>query len=179
MSLYQDKYRVEPARLRSWDYSSRGWYFVTICTQNRAQIFGEVVNADVIADSELKTLHSHYENVELGAHVVMPNHIHILITIGGDHRFTPNPLAMTFEDLRPAFIPPKAGSLSAIVRSYKAGVTRQAHHLGFTQGIWQPRFHDHLLRGDATIAAVCEYIRNNPANWAKDKENPRHRACLP
>jgi putative transposase len=178
VSLYQGKYRIEPARLRNWDYSSRGWYFVTMCTQNRVPIFGEVANDEVrlsklglIADSELRTLPSHYENVEVDIHVVMPNHVHALIMIDGDHRFTPNPRTINSAVPRHGFHPPEAGSLSVIVRSYKAGVTKRSHECGFQVPIWQPRFYDHLLRGDSSISAVRDYIRNNPANWAEDKEN--------
>lgn len=70
------------------------------------------------------------------------------------------------------FVPPHAGSLSAIIRSYKSGVTRRCGELGLGRAIWQPRFHDHLLRGDAVITAVRDYIRDNPAYWEADKENP-------
>jgi len=70
-----------------------------------------------------------------------------------------------------ASVSPKAGSLAAIIRSYKSGVTRRCHELGWNIA-WQSRFHDHLLRGDNVIAAVREYIRNNPMNWGVDRENP-------
>jgi putative transposase len=177
MTLYQEKYRIEPTRLRDWDYRARGWYFITICTKNRAALFGEVESGliqlsrlGVIADSELQTLHTHYKNVTVDIHVVMPNHIHAVIMIDGDHAFTPNPRPMKIK--ASAFISPEAGSLSAIVRSYKSGVTLRVREAGFSKEIWQPRFHDHLLRGDVTIAAVRDYIRNNPANWEEDKDNP-------
>ena len=91
MSLYQAKYRIEPARLRDWDYRSLGWYFVTICTQHRASIFGQVVRGQIelsrlghIAYSELTNLPSHYLNVQIDAHIVMPLH-HLDATIGLNH----------------------------------------------------------------------------------------------
>jgi putative transposase len=177
VTLYQDKYRIESARLRDWDYSSRGWYFVTICTQNRACIFGDVVAGEVqlsavgrIAKSELQELHLHYENVQVESFVVMPNHAHAIVMIDGDHSFSPN--AKRYSPPAAGFVSPQAGSLSAIIRSYKAGVTRRCRELGLNQVIWQARFHDHLLRGDAVINAVRDYIRDNPANWGADKENP-------
>ncbi len=176
MSLYQGKYRVEPTRLRDWDYRSRGWNFVTICTRNRARIFGEVVRGEMnltalghIVESELQNLPGHYDNVQVDAHVVMPNHVHAVIMIDGDHAFTPNPAAPAL--VVPGFSSPQAGSLSVIIRSYKAGVTRQCRRMGLQEVVWQARFHDHLLRGEAIINAVREYIRNNPAKWAEDKEN--------
>ncbi|HKH98147.1 MAG TPA: transposase [Candidatus Sulfotelmatobacter sp.] len=178
MTLYQDKYRIEPARLRGWDYRLRGWYFVTICTQNRACIFGEVSAGEVqlsvmgrIAASELHGLHAHYNNIEVDSFVVMPNHVHAIVMIDGDHGFSPN-AKMSPPSRVAAFASPLAGSLSAVIRSYKAGVTRRGRKLGLTQTVWQSRFHDHLLRGDKVISAVREYIRNNPAKWGADKENP-------
>lgn len=184
MTLYQEKYRIESARLRDWDYSSRGWYFVTICAHGRARIFGEVVNCEVrlsrlgrIADSHLRTLPEHYSNVQVDAHVVMPNHVHAIIMIDGQHCFSPDAtMRLRSPKTSSSFATPKAGSLSAIIRSYKAGVTLACRDLGLKQSIWQSRFHDHLLRGDKVISAVREYIRNNPANWEADKDNLFHLA---
>jgi REP element-mobilizing transposase RayT len=97
MSPYLGKYRVEPARLRDWDYRARGWYFVTVCAHNRACIFGEIVHAEVrlssvgrIAESELRNLPVHYENVQVDSFIVMPNHVHAIFAIDGDHSFSPN-----------------------------------------------------------------------------------------
>ncbi len=174
MTLYQNEFRIESTRLRNWDYRSRGWYFVTICAHQRVHIFGEIANREVqlsqigrIAESDLQSLSSHYANVQVDAHIVMPNHVHAIIMIHGDHCYSPNPT-----NLPPARgISPQAVSLSTIVRSYKAGVTRRCHELGLRQDIWQSRFYDKLLRRDPMISAVRKYIWNNPANWADDREN--------
>jgi putative transposase len=179
MALYQGKYRIESARLRGWDYRSRGWYFVTICTRNRANLFGEVVDQQVqlsrigrIAASELQSLPNHYNNVTVDESVVMPNHVHAIIAIDGEHCFSPHAhMELPFADAV-AFGPPRPGSLSAIIRSFKAGVTRRVNEFAMEPVIWQARFHDHLLRGDRAIEAVREYIRNNPVNWVVDRENP-------
>jgi len=103
--------------------------------------------------------------------IVMPNHVHAIIMIEGEHCFSPTAATNVFQNGATSFAPPRAGSLSSIVRSYKGGVTRKCRERGFCGEIWQPRFHDHLLRGDKVISAVREYIRNNPANWEKDTEN--------
>jgi REP element-mobilizing transposase RayT len=118
----------------------------------------------------MQALCLHYESVHVDSFVVMPNHVHAIVMIDGNHCFSPNPKRCA----PPAagFVSPRAGSLSAIIRSYKAGVTRQCRDLGLKRMIWQPRFHDHLLRGDTVIGAVRDYIRDNPANWGADKENP-------
>ena len=129
MSLYQNKYRVESARLHGWDYRSPGWYFVAICTQHHICILGNIVHGQVqlsrsgkIADSELYNLPCH-----------------AIVVIDGQHCHSPNP--ETYTD-RCAYkhsvpVPPKAGSLSAIVRSYKAGVTRRCHEIGLKNFAWQ------------------------------------------
>jgi putative transposase len=178
VTLFEHKYRARSTRLKGWDYRSRGWYFVTICAHNRRPIFGRIVNNDIhlsavgaIADANLRTLNTHYKNVEVVEQIVMPNHVHAIFMIDGEHCFSPHLKANLSHDSVPPFTSPHAGSLSAIVRSYKAGVTFKARELGFHQTIWQTRFHDHLLRGDKVIAAVREYIRNNPSNWVRDREN--------
>lgn len=179
MTLYQAKYRVESARLRGWDYRSRGWYFVTICTRNRANLFGEVIDQQVqlsrighIVASELQTLPKHYDNVTVDESVVMPNHVHTIIVIDGEHCFSPTAhMTLPFAATTSAFASPKAGSLSAIIRSFKSSVTRRCNEFAIRPVIWQARFHDHLLRGDKAIEAVREYSRNNPVNWSVDREN--------
>ena len=177
---YQGKYRIESTRLRGWDYRSRGWYFVTICGAHRKCIFGTVEGGEVrlspigvIADAELKAMPSHYKNVELVEHVIMPNHVHAIVMIDGEHMFS-STATMSLERAATTFSPPKAGSLFAIIRSYKAGVTQRAREARFADDVWQAGFYEHILRGERVIAAVREYIRNNPRNWGEDGDNPRH-----
>jgi len=109
--------------------------------------------------------------VQIDEHVVMPNHVHAIVMIDGEHCFSAS-AKINSESMRSAaLVSPPAGSLSAIIRSYKAGVTLRCREVGLQQVIWQSRFHDHLLGGDAVISAVRDYIRNNPANWGVDKDN--------
>ena len=133
-------------------------------------ISGEVQLSRIgrVAELDLKDLGNHYENVQIASYVVMPNHLHAIVMIDGDHCYSPNPNQLPLSK----GISPAAGSLSTIIRAYKAGVTRRCHELGLAQSIWQARFYDRILRGNAVISAAREYIWNNPANWAKDKENP-------
>ena len=98
MTLFQNKYRIESTRLPTWDYRSRGWYFVTICTQSRRHILGTIVEDEVrlspigkIADAELRAVYMHYENVYVDEHIVMPNHVHAIFMIDGDHYFSLQP----------------------------------------------------------------------------------------
>jgi len=104
----------------------------------------------------------------------MPNHVHAIIIIDGRGCYS----ASLGADGLPAT--PKLGapaitmlSLSSIVRSYKSGVTRLCKAHGFQNFAWQPRFYDHVLRTNASVNAVRDYIQNNPANWIHDKDNPK------
>ena len=69
-------------------------------------------------------------------------------------------------------ISPKTGSLGSIIRSYKAAVTRWCRQHEFNNCAWQPRFYDHIIRNDGSLAKIREYIINNPMKWEDDKNNP-------
>jgi putative transposase len=180
VTLYQSQYRVKSTRLQGWDYRSPGWYFVTICAEGRRHIFGEVYAGQVsllpsgeVADSELHNLPNHYSNISTDSFIVMPNHIHAIIVIEGQHRHSPTP-EICGQPPSPnglIVIPPKAGSLAAIVRSYKSGVTRRCHEMGLKNFAWQAGFYDHIIRTIAPLQAIREYIEDNPANWSQDPEN--------
>jgi len=124
MTLFRNKYRIESTRLQGWDYRSRGWYFVTICTHNQRHILGTIVDNEVrlsaigrIADVELRAVSTHYENVDVDEYIVMPNHVHAIFMIDGEHCFSPQVQAKLAAPAVRSSISPKAGSLSAIVRS--------------------------------------------------------------
>jgi putative transposase len=180
MTLYENKYRVESARLQGWDYRSPGWYFVTICTQHHNCILGTITAGKVhlsssgeVADSELRNLARHYVGISIDGSIVMPNHIHAIVVIDGQHHHSPNPETCADPTTGKGLLltPPKAGSLATIVRSYKAGVTRRCRELGLKNFAWQAGFYDHIVRGDTTLQAIRDYIERNPSNWSEDPEN--------
>ena len=94
MEKFMDKYRIPSARLPNWDYANPGSYFITICTKDRIEYFGEIVNEKMIytpvgaiADVLWSEIRNHTKNVELGEYTVMPNHVHgILILLRADSR---------------------------------------------------------------------------------------------
>jgi len=88
MSLFQNKYRIESIRLKGYDYSTSGFYFITICTKNRVNYFGEIYHNKLIKKPAAKivkniwfNLSKHYPNCLLDVFVIMPNHIHGIIFI--------------------------------------------------------------------------------------------------
>ena len=188
---YKNKYRIESTRLQNWDYRWAGAYFITICTQRREHYFGEIIdgkmqlsNIGVIADILWHEIKNHAKNVELGAFVVMPNHIHgILILndngVGNDggnvetlhatslHQPQPQPHPQNNNEFM-ANISPKSNSISTIIRSYKSAVTKHARRLGY-RFAWQSRFYDHIIRDEKSFYTISNYIINNPAKWTDDK----------
>jgi REP element-mobilizing transposase RayT len=173
MAMFQNRYRVESTRLEDWDYSSRGWYFVTICTKDKQCTLGRTTDgrivlsdAGVIAETELKVVSDHYLNVMIDRFVVMPNHIHAIVVIEGTHAYFP------VETRLAAYPAGVHGRLPQIVGGYKAGVSRMCHAKGITAFAWQSRFHDHILRSNASLNAVRDYIDRNPQNWLDDPDYP-------
>ncbi len=181
MTLFRNKYRIETTRLRDWDYAAGGWYYVTVCTENKRCYFGRVVDAQVdlsllgkYAEACWQSIPLHHKNVTLDEFIVMPNHVHGIIVIDapgcmpplrrkGERRI-PKPLSA---------VSPKSSSLAAIMRSYKSAVTTWAHEQGFKFD-WHPRFHDRIIRGKNSLENIRQYIRDNPANWEKDTEFVRY-----
>ena len=205
MDKFKNKYRISSTRLQNWDYRWTGAYFITICNQNREHYFGEITdgkmqlsNVGVIADILWHQIPHHHRNVELGAFVVMPNHIHgiLIINDNNDDNDNDNDNDIDIDNVETLHatslqqqqqqqqqntekpdnqfneqmskISPKSNSISVIIRSYKSAVTKHANRLGF-EFQWQSRFHDHIIRDDKSFQTISNYIINNPANWQDDK----------
>lgn len=169
--------RRRSLRLQGYDYAQAGAYFVTICTQGRECLFGEIVggaiqlnNAGrVVSDEWFKTAQIR-ENVILSADefVVMPNHVHGIIWLV-DGRGTLQ-RAPTVE----RFGKPTSGSIPTIVRLFKSVTTRQINLQRGTPGapVWQRNYYEHIIRNDESLGRIRDYIVNNPLQWALDRENP-------
>lgn len=142
-------------RLPDYDYSQMGAYFVTICTHNRQHLFGEIVVDEMylnqfgqIANDCWLKLPAHFANITINHHVVMPNHVHAIIEINHQTKI----------------------ALGTMVGTYKAAITRQLGRIADRELgiIWQERFHDHIIRNEADMHRIQEYIQYNPALWEKD-----------
>ncbi len=168
-------------RLKGYDYSQAGAYFVTICTQNRACLFGEVVDGqmrvnelgEIVREEWLRTGQIR-PNVELDAFVVMPNHIHGIIVLRGyDRRGTLQRAPTTVE----RFGKPTSNTIPTIVRLFKSATTKRINHLRGTPGarVWQRNYYERIIRNDDELRRIREYIANNPLQWALDRDNPAFR----
>jgi len=181
---FKGKYRVESTRLPNWNYAANGWYFVTICTRDSTHFFGEVITSQVqfstigeIAQQFWAEIPKHFNHTYIDAYVIMPNHVHGIIVIDRPHQVNrdrqPNVETLHCNvSTRRQFmsdISPQAGSLGAIVRSYKSAVSRWCHHNGFEDFAWQDRFYDRIIRADGSLSHIRKYIVNNPAKWELDR----------
>jgi REP element-mobilizing transposase RayT len=167
-------------RLKSYDYSRAGAYFITVCTQDHACLFGEIADGEmrlndagrIVVEEWIKTAEIRVE-IELDEYVAMPNHFHAILWIsnGGtmDSRGTAR-RAPTAE----RFGKPVAGSIPTIIRSFKSAVTKRINDSRNTSGmpVWQRNYYEHIIRNDESLNHIRQYIADNPANWETDNENP-------
>ncbi len=168
-------------RLKGCDYSSSGYYFVTICTKSREEYFGNVIDRKMklneyghIVNQYWFDLPNHYENCQLDEFIVMPNHIHGIIVITNSKRNIPNVGTIHELSLRKTFrrnmlIPKIIGRFKMITAKSingKCGLRDRP--------IWQRSFYDHIIHNEYELTRIREYIKNNPANWKNDRNNPEN-----
>jgi REP element-mobilizing transposase RayT len=160
-------------RLEGYDYSLSGAYFVTICTHNRACLFGEINEAQMLLNSFGKVAQDEWlrtgqirSNVILEQFVIMPNHVHGVIMIDYPWMGIRRP-----EDARQ--------SIERIVAGFKAACVRRINQLRAAgadsitrRPIWQKSFYDEIIRDERHLNNVRTYIADNPAQWEFDHENP-------
>jgi putative transposase len=186
---YRNKYRIETARLRNYDYSANGAYFVTICTKDKHNYFGEITNSKMVlskignvARNELIKTPKIRDDVVLDQFVVMPNHVHAIIII--DNNLTHKPIMIETRGVaslpepndeyptatgfwQPNKFGPQSRNLPSIIRGYKSAVTTYAVKNGINFA-WQTRYHDHVIRNEKEMIRIQEYIYNNVRNWGRD-----------
>jgi putative transposase len=161
-----DRTKRRPTRVPGIDYSAVGCYFVTICSHDRQHIFSSVCDGvmrrsnprDIAAECWVG-LPDHYPDIVLDLFVVMPNHVHGIITIDIPDVYDPD--IYRDEDRR---------SLTEVVRGFKTFSARQINAVRDTRGqpVWQRSFHDHIIRSEKSFGAIRSYITQNPALWDKD-----------
>ncbi|MCP4357882.1 MAG: transposase [Chloroflexi bacterium] len=162
------KHHRRSSRLRGWDYRSPGLYFVTICTYERQNLFDNPDFRD-IAVHALNRIpqQKHAQHVLVDESVVMPNHGHIILDfIDYAAQAELSVPAGNFENAL-------AGSLGVVVGQYKTAVTTRINNLHHSKGakVWQHGYYERIIRNERELQATREYIINNPARWAEDRDN--------
>ncbi len=171
-------------RLKGYDYSQAGIYFITICTYKREHLFGKIQDGKMILNecgqiawNEWMKTPQLRPHIELDAFVVMPNHIHGIIIInssnackGGLHPPDENGQSDMDNGRMQSAPTGTSQTVGAIVRGYKSAVTRQINLLHNASGIsvWHRNYYEHIIRNNSAYENIAEYIRNNPSRWNDD-----------
>ena len=165
-------------RLRDYDYTQDGAYFVTICTHERRCLFGHMVDGAMVLNTWGHIVADEWERtaivrpgIALDAFVVMSNHVHgvIVIVDGVDDTVGAQCIApLPTHGMTPNNVAPN--SLGAIVRGFKAAVTRRINRLPDAPDhpVWQRNYYEHIIRTEESLNQIRGYIATNPALWSQD-----------
>jgi REP element-mobilizing transposase RayT len=160
-------------RLKDYDYTQPGAYYVTICVNNRKCIFGDIQDGQMvlneagkIVEFTWKDLTQHNANIELDEFIVMPNHVHGIIIIVG-------------AGSKPALIQERAGhgpaptahGLPEIIRQFKTFSAKRVNQIHQRSGVhlWQRNYYEHIIRNETDLDKIREYVKSNPLTWEKDE----------
>ena len=184
MKYNPDTHNRRSIRLKGYDYSQAGAYFVTVCIKERHCLFGKISEGNItlseigaVARDLWLRIPEHFGNVRLDEFVVMPNHLHGIIIIDNN-----NDVGVQYpdNDVRVQYIEPLPNqfqkiipkSIGSIIRSYKAAVTRQCNRNNKEHFRWQRNYYDHVIRNDESLSRIRDYIVQNLSKWDDDIENP-------
>ena len=170
-------------RLRGYDYSQPGSYYVPLCTQGKEHLFGQIVEGEMHPNERgdcvarcWKWLAQQYLYIDLDEWTVMPNHLHgiIVITDGtGASRNAPTETCGIVGRGGSRTAPTKRKPLGRLVGAFKTVSTDYINQLRGTptRPLWQRDFYDHIIRNEDELNKIREYIRTNPLRWASDPDN--------
>lgn len=157
-------------RLREYDYSQSGAYYITICSRDQGGVFGEVIDTavrlnqlgDIVVDCML-SLPEHFSLAKVDSFIVMPNHVHCILILECNDRHVPAEAV-------------SKGSLGQIVAYLKYQTTKRLNAVRKSPGekLWQRNYYEHIIRNEDDLRRIRKYIENNPAKWIFDRYNPSH-----
>ncbi|BDQ03153.1 transposase [Ignavibacterium sp.] len=149
-------------RLREFDYSNDGYYFITICVDEMVNCFGKVESSDVILNDYgkvIKTiltgLSTKYKCCEIDYYIIMPNHIHFIMIIDNSNKNL-------------------TCSVPKIVGAFKSVTTIEIHKMGLENFKWQRSYYDRIIRNESKLFYIRQYIEQNPLRWELEKDNPEN-----
>lgn len=152
-------------RLKEYDYSHGGYYFVTICTKEGVNLFGKIHKGKMILNEFGKIvfetwidLPNHNSNIGLDYFCIMPNHVHFILIIN----------EMIRAGLEPA---PTEHGLAEIIRQFKTFSSKKINIINKSPGksLWQRNYYEHVIRNEKDLYEIRKYIEQNPLNWEKDE----------
>ncbi len=177
-------------RLKGYDYSQAGLYFITICVQDRKYLFGQIEDGVVVlndagkmAQNEWQKIPSRFTNVQLHEYIIMPNHFHAIMEIVGSTLVVDQNAHDDGDDIddekggqSQGIAPTNTKTIGDIVGAFQSIVTveyiRGVKRFGwqpFNAKLWQRNFYEHIIRDEQSCQRISNYIVNNPKNWKEDK----------
>lgn len=195
MNYNPHKHHRRSIRLKGYDYSQPGLYFITICCQDRAHLFGEIENGEMILNEYGKIANqcwleipNHFPNAILHEHIIMPNHIHGIVELVGANQYSPETMTnnVSNDGMKnvsndgvnnvlygiganndsPLRSPSK--TIGSMVRGFKIGVTKWMRQNTDVYDVWQRNYYENIIRNENAYQRISQYIINNPQNWDND-----------
>ena len=174
MAYHPDLHHRRSIRLPDFDYASEGWYFITLCTQNRDNLFGEIQDdkpchnpAGEMINHWWNKITEKFKGVVLGEYVIMPNHFHALVYLPETEKFS-EPVQKTNTKI----------VLSQVVRWFKTMTTNEyirrvkaGEFLPFEKRIWHRNYFERVVRNQEEFDKIDLYIRQNPEKWVTHPDN--------
>ena len=195
MKHYPAKRHRKSIRLKGYDYTRSGFYFVTICCDRRQSLFGNIVNGamqlnrygEIVAES-YRWLSRRYPYLILDEWIIMPNHFHGIMVITNEPRrvvsrndptvrtaptLTRNDIVLTDKNL-PINPELKRKSLGRLIGAFKTVSTKEINLIRNTPGtkVWQRNYYEHIIRDERALHNIRQYIINNPLSWENDQLHP-------
>ena len=182
MNYNSQQHHRRSVRLKEFDYSQPGWYYITICTHNKKCLFGGIADSKMVLNKFGKIVNEEWQktkeirrNIDLDYYVIMPNHIHGIIIIENKiivHtalRANSNSPLQCDENIKNKLNSPSQ-TIGAIVRGFKGSVTKRINELRNTPGspVWQRNYYEHILRNEMDLYCTRNYIQNNTLKWQLD-----------
>lgn len=177
-------------RLKNYDYSRPGFYFVTICVKNRICCLGDILVRDEFAEPEillsklgmvikenLLNINNYFTGVVVDEWIIMPNHLHAIVGIIEDVRTINNYVGVIHELPLPDIISRRQMLLGKIIGKFKMNSAKQINHAKGTPGqsFWQKNYYEHIVKTEKSHDKIRNYIIDNPRRWHEDPENPNNK----
>ncbi len=186
-------FKRKSIRLKGYDYSQEGFYFITICTDNKKCIFGKIEDSqqmDIvgaknfspvmflnetgrIADKCWLEIPKHFSHAILHEHIIMPNHVHGIIELIEIAESRAKGFSPLQTEYKTSFTSPSK-TIGSIVRGFKIGVTKwlrnyRMEDYPIQRMVWQRDYYEHVIRDEKEYCKITDYIVNNAAKWRDDR----------
>lgn len=173
MTYNTDIHHRRSIRLKDYDYTGEGAYFVTICTYQKECLFGDIINGEMqlndmgtIVRQCWNDIPRHFSHAIIDEFIVMPNHIHgiVIFNVGAKN-----------SDRAKNILPLQHGTsmtIGSVIRGFKIGVTKWSRANDACHAPWQRNYYEHIIRNERELNSIRQYILDNPLKWSLDEENP-------